>query len=72
MKIAVVGSGISGLSAAHLLSTKYDVYIFEKNNRLGGHTRTINVYESSKKIPIEFNIETRRSIRPYQKNLYII
>jgi len=52
-KIAIIGSGISGLSAAYLLSEKYDVYLFEKNNRLGGHTRTINVVESSKKIPID-------------------
>ena len=42
-KIAIIGSGISGMSAAYLLSSKYDVYLFEKNNRLGGHTRTIYV-----------------------------
>ena len=39
-KIAVVGSGISGISASLFLSKKYDVYLFEKNNYLGGHTRT--------------------------------
>ena len=52
-KIAIVGSGISGLSAAYLLSNKYDVYLYEKNNRLGGHTRTLYVDESSEKIPID-------------------
>ena len=52
-KIAIIGSGISGLSAAHLLSKKYDVYLFEKKNRLGGHTRTININENSKIIPID-------------------
>ncbi len=52
-KIAIIGSGISGLSAAYLLSKKYNVYLFEKNNRLGGHTRTINVDESSRKISID-------------------
>ncbi len=52
-KIAIIGSGISGLSAAYILSKKYDVYLFEKNNRLGGHTRTINVDEPSRKIPID-------------------
>ena len=52
-KIAIIGSGISGLSAAHLLSTKYDVYLFEKKNRLGGHTRTINVDDYSRTISID-------------------
>ncbi len=52
-KIAIIGSGISGLSAAYLLSKKYDVYLYEKKNRLGGHTRTIYVDESSKKIPVD-------------------
>ena len=42
-KIAVIGSGISGISASYLLSSKYDVHLFEKNNYLGGHTRTIKV-----------------------------
>ena len=42
-KIAVVGSGIAGLSASYILSSKYDVHLFEKNNRLGGHTRTVRV-----------------------------
>ncbi len=35
-KIAVVGGGIGGLTAAYLLSNKYDVTLFEKDNRLGG------------------------------------
>ncbi len=52
-KIAIIGSGISGLSAAYLLSKKYDVYLYEKNKRLGGHTRTIYVGDYSKKIPID-------------------
>ena len=52
-KIAIIGSGISGLSAAYLLSKKYDVYLYEKNKRLGGHTRTLYVGDYSKKIPID-------------------
>ena len=52
-KIAVIGSGISGLSAAYLLSKKYDVHLFEKNKYLGGHTRTLYIYESSKKVAID-------------------
>ena len=41
-KIAIVGSGIAGLSASFLLSKKFNVHLFEKNHILGGHTRTIN------------------------------
>ncbi len=42
MDIAVVGSGISGLTTAHLLSKNHDVTLFEKEDRLGGHTATID------------------------------
>lgn len=43
MKIAVVGGGISGLAAAHLLCADHDVTLFEANDYLGGHTNTIDV-----------------------------
>ena len=43
MKIAVIGSGISGLSAAHYLSKKYKVDLFEKNDHFGGHSYTVEV-----------------------------
>ncbi len=39
--IAVIGSGVAGVTAAHLLQQKYAVTLFEKNSRLGGHTNTI-------------------------------
>ncbi len=41
--IAVIGSGISGLTAAYLLSKKHHVTVFEKNSTLGGHTATVDV-----------------------------
>lgn len=41
LRIAVIGSGISGLSAAWLLSRKYTVDLFEKDDRLGGHSNTV-------------------------------
>lgn len=52
-KIAVVGSGIAGLSAAWLLSKKYEVHLFEKEPRLGGHTYTLQISDGQKEIPVD-------------------
>ena len=41
MRVAVVGSGIAGLGAAHLLDRAHDVTVFERDLRAGGHTHTI-------------------------------
>ena len=43
MQIAVIGSGISGLVAAYLLSEDHDITVFEANDYIGGHTHTIDV-----------------------------
>jgi uncharacterized protein len=40
-RIAVVGAGISGMAAAHLLSHDHNIVLFEAGGRLGGHARTI-------------------------------
>ena len=41
MKIAIVGSGISGLGAAYLLGRAHEVTVFERDSRAGGHTHTV-------------------------------
>ncbi len=43
MKIAIIGSGISGLVCAHLLHQDFDISVFEANDYVGGHTHTIDV-----------------------------
>ena len=43
MKIAIVGSGVSGLYAAHYLSKNHQITVYEANNILGGHTDTHNI-----------------------------
>jgi predicted NAD/FAD-binding protein len=43
MKIAIIGSGISGLTSAFYLNNNHDVTIFEANNYIGGHTATVDV-----------------------------
>jgi predicted NAD/FAD-binding protein len=53
MKIAVIGSGISGLSAAYFLSKRYKVDLFEKNNHFGGHSYTYDIKEHDKIVPVD-------------------
>ena len=43
MRIAVIGSGIAGLSAAWLLRPGHDVVVYEQEPRLGGHANTLTV-----------------------------
>tara|TARA_A100000164_G_scaffold356373_1_gene365908 strand:- start:286 stop:1512 length:1227 start_codon:yes stop_codon:yes gene_type:complete len=53
MKIAVIGSGISGLSAAFYLSKKYKVDLFEQNGHFGGHSYTYDIKKNNKTIPVD-------------------
>lgn len=53
MKIAVIGAGISGLGAAYLLAPKHDVTIYEKNDYVGGHSRTIDARGKSHCLPVD-------------------
>ena len=63
MKIAVVGSGISGLSAAYYLSKNHHVDLFEKGNHFGGHSHTIDLNIGNIKVAVDigfivFNFRT--------------
>lgn len=43
MKIAIIGSGISGLTSAYLLNRQHSITLFEASNWVGGHTHTVDV-----------------------------
>src|SRR5215831_16426198 len=53
MRVAVIGSGISGLAAGYYLSQKYDVTLFEKESRIGGHTNTVLVDSPRGPLPVD-------------------
>ena len=70
MKIAIIGSGIAGLSTAWLLNKKYDITLFEKNNYLGGHSNTANIKYNYKKIAVDtgfivFNFRTYPNLKAF-------
>jgi predicted NAD/FAD-binding protein len=43
LKVAVIGAGVSGVVASHYLAKKHSVVLFEAENRLGGHTNTVDI-----------------------------
>jgi len=49
-RLAIIGTGISGLGAAYLLNKKFEISLFEKNSYVGGHTNTISVAEGNTKV----------------------
>ena len=53
MRIAVVGSGISGLLTANLLSREHELTVFEQEDRIGGHTHTHRVFEQGRELSID-------------------
>ena len=62
--VAVIGSGVSGLTAAYILQREYDVTLFEADTRLGGHAHTHDVPASrGRSLPIDsgFIVHNRRT-----------
>ena len=52
-RIAVIGTGISGLAAAYLLSKRHRVTVFEKNDYIGGHAHTVVVSRPDGEYPVD-------------------
>ncbi|UCD24532.1 MAG: FAD-dependent oxidoreductase [Gemmatimonadota bacterium] len=53
MRIAIVGTGISGLVAAHLLHRDHDLTIFEASDYVGGHTHTVEVDLNGQRVAVD-------------------
>ncbi|KAF1010025.1 MAG: hypothetical protein GAK32_01741 [Pseudomonas fluorescens] len=53
MKIAIIGSGIAGLTSAYLLNRQHDITLFEAADRIGGHTHTVSVTVEGKSYAID-------------------
>ena len=53
MRVAIVGSGVSGLYTAYRLANRFDVTVFEANNRVGGHANTVTVEDEGNSIGVD-------------------
>jgi predicted NAD/FAD-binding protein len=51
--VAIIGTGISGLACAHFLQRDFDLTLFEKDDRIGGHSNTVEVPENGKMLPLD-------------------
>ena len=58
LKVAIVGSGISGLAAAHALKGRADVTLFEAGKYFGGHTHTVDVTLPGASGPVSHGVDT--------------
>ncbi len=58
LKVAIVGSGISGLAAAHALSGRAEVSLFEAGSYFGGHTHTVDVTLPAPQGPVTHGVDT--------------
>jgi len=58
MKIAIVGSGISGLAVAHRLKGRADLTLFEAGSYFGGHTHTVDITLDTPKGPVTHGVDT--------------
>lgn len=70
-RIAVVGSGISGLVAASLLQRRHDVVVFEADDRIGGHSHTVTVRDGDRETGVDtgFIVYNRRTYPNFSRLL---
>src|SRR5689334_6278006 len=52
-RIAIIGTGISGLGAAYILNRRHDITVYEKQDRIGGHSRTVTVDYDGVRLPVD-------------------
>ena len=74
MRIAIIGTGISGMTAAHLLSEDHEVVVFEANDYIGGHTNTVDVSMNGRHYAVDtgfivFNLKTYPNFVKLMKRL---
>ena len=48
-RVAIVGTGISGMACAYFLHKRFELILFEQNSHIGGHSLTVDALEGSKK-----------------------
>src|SRR6476469_9564742 len=53
MKIAIVGTGVSGLFAAHMLHPRHEITVFESDTRIGGHANTVDVEVGGQSVAVD-------------------
>jgi predicted NAD/FAD-binding protein len=73
-RIAIVGSGISGMSALYALrDTEHEVHLFEKEDRLGGHTNTVTWKHNGYSTPVDtgFIVLNTATYRPSISNVKV-
>ncbi len=82
MKIAIIGSGISGIGCAYLLSPHHKITLFEKNNYVGGHANTSLINypvansSTSQQIAVDtgfivYNFKTYHNLKPFFEELEV-